>query len=394
MALRYAVSLLALPLILGACTPPAPPVTPSSAPAKPAPPPPSAPPSADLPLAPAPAVAPPALPVAAPITEPLPPLTRPFTLVTLPKVNDRLVSVSGRSDKDIFFVTDEEYPDKQIKHFVKKGALLRYDGKRVVKRIEPDCYGLQVYGVMVDPGGVILTGSNPFVRAPSVETAILGADGKWKCHNNWTSVSAAPGDEAWALTCRSPEGHDCSLQAARGRKAPFPAYHPRFGEHGASTPQQARAWQMRGHDDGWMVLPDEAGKLWLWRWNGVSWTPKLPLDDLDLTGLWSSREGMVWLVGTRGQSQTVVSYDGRAARALPVPEAFDARMALGVGDKEIWFLGGERAYQLVGQRLHEGPSPFRVSDAWVAPSGEMWAVSNMAEKPGIVARVARPRGSK
>lgn len=310
--------------------------------------------------------------------------------MVLPGVKGMLTSVSGRGEGEIYLLSDEEFPDKRVKMHIKKGMLVLFDGKRVVKQIEPDCFAAMFSGVEATRDTLVVSGQNPYVRAPVVEIGVLGKDGKWTCTNNWATVRATPRGELWAFTCWSSEGHRCTLGAGRQRWATLPTHHARFGKDGASTPLNPRAWIMLSETDGWMVLPDEIGEPWLWRYDGVAWSQKVPLGKLEVNDLRVDREGGVWLLAN---NQKVYRYDGEAMKAVSVPATFEVSSMLPVG-REVWFFGLDRMYQLEGDTLREGPAPFRVSEAWAAPSGRIWLAGIDEGKPGVLGTIPAPRGAR
>jgi hypothetical protein len=294
----------------------------------------------------------------------------------MPGVKGWLTSISGRGPRDVWLLTSEEYADPRMKMYIKRGILIHHDGRRIVKRYEPDCLGAVFSALQVSKDGVILSGSNPYVRAPPVETGLLTDKGAWECWNAYAAVRAAsPSLPAWTLNCGSQDGRDCYLQAAGGKQAALPTAHASFGKEGANTPLEIPTWQMRGDDDGWMVLPDDTGRPRLLRYNGVAWVPKAALDGLEIAGLEVSDDGTVWLLATREkQASIVLRFDGSALHPLPVPESFTpARLV--VGAREVWFFGrGRKVYQYDGQRLRQGEVGFEVADGWAAPNGEVWIV--------------------
>lgn len=396
--------LAALASVLSACTPPAPPSPPSS----PTPPPPVAAEIAKAAKAPSPPAAPkdtkperpkaPPIPLPPPITEALPKLTRPFSLVTLKGVDAQLVSVSGRSERDVWFLSDEEhqmgYQKRDPLGAGQKGVLVHFDGKRVDKQIKHDCWRAQFSHVLVSGDGVILEGNNPFVRlVPMQETALYTGKGKktFECWNASSEVRAGPSRSAWALQWLGPTLQGVSLGVAGGPKVPLPRFHSAAVDSDEGMRAAPAAWRMVGPDDGFMVWLDEDERQRLLRFNGVTWVTKAHLGDLEVTSMWVESDGQVWLTASLDKADDVIlRFDGQALHALPVPPAFKATHVVGGAGKELWFYGfADTVYQYDGARLHVGKAPFPVAEAWVAPNGEVWAVSQENERgpKGVVAHV-------
>lgn len=350
---------------------PAAPPAPATAPLADSP----SPPSTAKPAAPPSAPPTPALALPPPLTEALLPLTRTFAPVPLPGVRGHITSISGRGPEDVWLLSSEEYNDNKSGFAPKKGKVVHHDGRRVIKEYKHPCWGAQFSSIEVARDGIILAGSNPFIRAPPVETALLSGKGsrEWECWNAFTTSHAAPGDAAWTLNCGSQDGRLCYFQAAGGRRAAIPATHASFGEMGETAPHTITAWEIRGDDDGWMVAGDDTGRPWLLRYNGVTWVPKAALDGLEIARLWVSSDNQVWLLAPReNQPSVVLRFDGRALHAVPVPESFKVDGMLGVG-REMWFYGrGRKVYQHDGQRLRQGEASFEVSSAWAASNGQVW----------------------
>lgn len=392
---------LGLAALLAACAPPPPPAAPPAPVprAVTAPPPPavaSPDPSAPLPPLPPPPSPRPPLPRAEPITEPLPPLERRFATVTLPGVKAGLVSVDGRGDRDIWFLANEERPSRSSKYTIEVGVVVHYDGRRVDRRLVPDCYGAQFGAVHASGHGVVVTGMNPFVRAPMWEIAQL-AEGKgkaWTCTNAYSDVRAAPGGDLWALSCGSMDGRRCGFRAEGGRRAPFPVHHRGFGADGADTPLRPEFWEMRGPADGWMILADEDGQLGLHRYNGVAWALVAPLEGITPTAFWVDEESRAFIAA----SGVLLRSDGRAFTAIPVPAGFEPSLMVGRSARDLWFFGkGQVVYHWDGHRFQQGESPFLVGGAWAAPGGEVWIVGQGGEgtstsPPGVVGRAPAAMG--
>jgi hypothetical protein len=165
----------------------------------------------------------------------------------------------------------------------------------------------------------------------------------------------------------------------------------------ASTGEEPRAlrtryWQIRGDDDGWMVLDGEPERPQLLRYNGVTWRVVSPLDDLDITGMWVDPEGHPWLTA----EGALVRSDGVTTTRLPVTEAFAPTTITGTSARDVWFFGpGKQVHQWDGERLRRGEAPFEVGNAWAAPNGEVWITGRWDHEnyaattgAGVVARSA------
>jgi hypothetical protein len=131
------------------------------------------------------------------------------------------------------------------------------------------------------------------------------------------------------------------------------------------------------------VTVDADRRLWLHRYNGVTWAPVATIDkDLWVVDLWVDEEGHPWLTARRGEkwddpATTVLRFDGHALRSLPVPASFATRFVRGTSSSDVWFAGaGSKVYQWDGKQLRQGPAPFDASDVWSSPGGEVWLVGS------------------
>jgi hypothetical protein len=317
------------------------------------------------------------------------PLTRPFVKVTLPGVTGSLISVSGRSSRDLWFISDEEFALKPQQSAMQQGVLIHSDGKRVLARTEPSCWGAAFTSIRVAKRGLLLQGNNPYVRGPSGEIGYLDERGKGECLHEWSSARVAPGS-VWKLQCHSPERPTCVLGSAEGKSAALPFHHPSFGEAGTGTPLQMAAWEMRSESDGWMVLHGEEDTSYaLYRYNGVTWIDVATIPEGEGVAMWLEDDDHPWIASSGPPRR----FDGRALVPIAAPESFAATIIVGTGPRDVWFLGaGRRVYQWDGQRLHEGEAPFEVGDAWAEPGGEVWIVGKGEGGPGkgVTARTAKP----
>jgi hypothetical protein len=309
--------------------------------------------------------------------------------VTLPGVAGSLVSVSGRSARDLWFISDEEFSFTPQQPKMQQGVLIHSDGKRVLARIEPGCWGAVFTSIRVAKRGLVLQGGSPYYRGPSVMIGNLDERGKGECLHEWSTARVAPGG-TWKLECRTQLGESCVLGSNDGKRSPLPWSHPSFVGGGAGAPLGAEAWEMRSGTDGWMVLHGEEDDDYaVYRYNGVTWAPLGAIPKGDGVALWLEDDDHPWVVS----SGPPLRFDGRAFVPIPAPEAFAATIIAGTGPRDVWFLGaGRRVYQWDGQRLHEGEAPFDVGDAWADPGGEVWIVGKGEGGPGkgVTARTAKP----
>ena len=103
----------------------------------------------------------------------LPPLTRTFTKLTLPGVKGAVVGVRGRSARNLWFLTDEEFASPLRKYAIGRGMLAHYDGTSVLEQITPfACFGAEYTSLEIGPEGVFLAGGNFMSRGPVAETEI------------------------------------------------------------------------------------------------------------------------------------------------------------------------------------------------------------------------------
>jgi hypothetical protein len=143
---------------------------------------------------------------------------------------------------------------------------------------------------------------------------------------------------------------------------------------------------MRGPADGFMLLPDEEGRLALLRYNGVAWVNVASLDDLQISALWIDDEGRVWLPAPGA----LLRFDGRSLVAIPVAPGFAPGVVAGRSGRDLWFFSpGKVVHHWDGQRFQQGETPFEVGGAWVAPGGEVWIVGQGSAEaantpPGLV----------
>jgi hypothetical protein len=359
---------------------------------------------------------------AGPILEPLLPLARPIVSVTLPGVDWPLTAVQARSPHEVWFLGGAD----------EGGCLVRYDPPRVVvvarwtesdldrgistpsKRKPAPNEFMKVFsygphtpgfsGVFLGKDEVMLTGSvAAWARGPGMLRGAL-RHGKWSWESSyWRGLTVSSGEHVWELNC-SPvmdswwTYRDCSFWASGGPPASFPSHDASYGQEGESTALVVQALQMRGLDDGWIVIADEGEPRLLLRYNGVTWAPVAAIDAaLTVVGLWGDEAGNAWIAARRGgkdddPANVALRFDGHALRPLPVPASFAATSVTGTGPEDVWFLGaGRKVYQWDGQRLRVGEAPFDVGAAWASTGGEMWVVGDGKSAKGVVGRVA-PRG--
>jgi hypothetical protein len=383
----------------GGVPPPAAPVAPAAPPASAAPSAAAAP-AAQTPLPASTSLAP------APLPEPLPPLTRPITSVTLPGVDFPLFSVQGRSPRDIWFLAGDDENGGNLVHYEAPRArivahwtyedYLKPPSQRPVKNdfMSVFSYGPHTpffLGVYLDREEVVLQGTvTAWARGPGMLRGSLGKRGKWSWDSTfWQGLTFSSGDHVWTIDC-SPMWRDCRFGVSRGPSVPLPARDGSFGERALAL---GALW-MRDLDDGWMTVEDEDGRPLLLRYNGVDWAPLAVLDgDLAVLGLWADEAGHAWLTARRGKEDgpgnVALHFDGHALRQVPVPASFAAVSVRGTGARDVWFLGaGRKVYQWDGAALRQGEAPFDVGDAWAASGGEVWFVSDGKGPKGMAARVA------
>lgn len=354
--------------------PPPPPAAPPTAAAKPPPPP------APAPPAPRAAIAPPAL------EEPLLPLTRRFVTVRMKGVKGRFTSISGRSARDLYLLTDEQPANHGIGPY---GAIYRSDGHRVTERIVPDCAAM-FFDVVASKRDVVVVAHNEWMRGvPPTFRAVLAKGKSPRCDFDFyeAGFTVSSGDRVWALSCGR-EGSRCALRAVNGPAATMPSSHPSFANGGEAALLPVSALQMRGPDEGWMIAADEEKQTWLLRYNGVVWTKVSMVDEgLEIGGLWADGEGHVWVLAghaTDGPSDMLYRLDGEVLRPVPVPRGFQATGIRGTGARDVWFLGGRgrSVYQWDGARLRRGEAPWEIAGGWAAPGGDLWVFGRSEEDGG------------
>lgn len=366
----------------GAAPPPSAP--PSAAPTVPAAPPPqaaAAPPAKEPSL---PALAP--RPATPPLDEALPPLTRSFARVQMKGVKEPFIAVGGRGPRDVLFLTEESFGQVRGSIMGGAGIIYRSDGERVVERMVP-CGHYSFSSIVASRDEIVLDGHNMWFRGVPgrLWSSFAGGGAKraaWECSRMFRGgFAVASGGQVWRYEC-SYAG--CAVTAPGLPEVPLP--------EGAGNGEVMALW-MRAADDGWVIVPEGDGRSALFRYNGVAWTRRASLDDLEAREMWGDGDGHLWILAHRGaqkgQHQTaanaVLRFDGRTLVEVAVPRGFAASLLRATGPEDVWFVGAERrAYQWDGQRLHQGEAPFAPTDAWAAPGGELWIVGD--KEPGTAAR--------
>ncbi len=370
-----------LSLLLAACTgnatPPVAPVAPPPLPlvVPPPPPPPELPLPPPVPEAPVPAPAPPHL------AEPLPALARTFTLVPMPGVKDAITGISGRNSSDIWLLSGETL---DFGSRPETGVVYRYDGKRVKSYGHP-CIAANWGDVVAGKDIVVATGYRAWSRGVlPLFRATLSPDGKWSCDHRdvgfTMGITRSAGGRVWQLSCIS--NRPCRLDVAGASPVPFPSYHPSGDEPlGEEDPSPLGAFAMTSASDGWLVNEGEDGRDWLFRFNGVTWTPLAPLaPETHATDVWGDAEGNAWIPLRTSEKDddpatALLRWDGHTLAHVAVPASFKVGIVRGSGPRDVWFFGPERAiYHFDGQHLRQGKGTFDIIDAWAAPDGDLWIV--------------------
>jgi hypothetical protein len=380
-----------------------PPAPPPAEPAAPPAPPDPAPPEKEPEL---PALAKRAAPP--PIDEALPPLTRTFANVRIAGVKDPFIAVGGRSAREVLFLTEEGHRPRHRGIFVVgTGILYRTDGERVVERMEP-CGEYSFGSIAASRDEILLAGSNLYFRGvpgglwASFAAPAPGKRAEWDCSSQFARGSAlSSGGRVWRLACTY---GPCVIEASGAPPVRPPTIASPRDPRGSV--ESVTAFWMRAPDDGWAVQDEGDNRYALFRYNGVSWTKRASLDDLEPWDMWVDGEDHVWILARRGapvpsgsssrdrtSANVVLRLDGRALTELRLPRDFEATSLRATGPSDIWFLGHGRAvFQWDGQRLRRGEAPFPASNAWAAPGGEVWIIGD--GKPGSAWRTTPPAGGR
>lgn len=382
---RHPISLLSPPLLAAslasfalACTNNTPPPSLPNRPPPPVvwpvtpPPPPEPPVPATTPPAPPPELA------GAPLAEPLPPLTRSFTDVALPGVRGVLTAISGRSEKDLWLLSNEG-TEKWGRY--ESGAVYQYDGKRV-KALGHPCDGANWWDLVAGKDTVVATGYRAWSRGVyPFFRATLSANGKWRCDYHdlgfASGLTRGGGGRVWQLGC----GSECRFDVAGGEAIAFPSVHRGSAAREPGAPPPYSALAMTGAADGWLVHEGEDGRDWLFRFNGVAWTALAPLaEDTTATDVWGDAEGNAWIPVRAADKEdapatALLRWDGRVLAHVAVPPSFQVGVVRGTGPRDVWLFGPDRRmYQWDGATLRQGKAAFDVNDAWAAPDGDLWLV--------------------
>ena len=338
------------------------------------------------------------IPIPPRLTEPLAPLTRTFTTVTLPGVKESIAAVEGRGLNDVWFLTDEQINGYQIGSTT-GGEVLQYDGKRV-KSHGHACTYSTFRGLSVSRDAVVVVGTRPWSRGvhPAFRASLV-KDRTWNCEEDRgghsLGITTSSGEQVWELSC---DHMGCRLEASGGPSAPLPSEHPSLATKKKDSPwtNPVQALWMRGPGDGWMVRTGVDQHPWLFRYNGVDWTPLARLGQgWKIEDMWGD-ETDVWMVlhfddDAKAPARDLVRWNGRALSLQAVPDGFEIRSMHAAHGRDVWFYGvGRTLYQWDGTQLRQGDAPFEVVDLWAGPGGELWLVGPTVDSGGppvgVVAR--------
>ena len=354
------------------------------------------------------------------VAAPLPPLTRalvnlkfvrtPAGIRVLPEgetcsncIQLVVTSVHGQNPRDVWLLATEEET---------KDLLLHYDGQRITQTIKGPfgCFGAlkedvsrRFVQVLTDQGHVRVHGysRDPNSRVGGDVTASLDLRTKrWTCSETGVGTDdSSSGDYTWKLQDPAMGDSSCQLRPIGGTCIPIPWWSPSYVEPSQDSTEygvRTQALWMQGLNDGWLANGDESGHSWLFRFNGVGWSPIVGLDrGRRIAGVWADQNSRAWAVvapsyGTEGKGG-LLRIEGREVRPLPVPDTFKATYVRGTGPRDVWFVGGKEAvYQWDGETLRQGKAPFEVADVWSSPGGEVWMVGDgLAAHTAPLEEVAR-----
>ncbi len=307
-----------------------------------------------------------------------PPLPRAFVKVALADVHGALIGVRGRTARDVWFLSDEEFTSPLRTYQSGQGVLVHYDGKGVIEQIRPlACYGAAFTSLEIGPEGVFLAGANYMSRGISQETALLPRRGDWQCYRTLQTVRGVPGRPSVSLACSTPaQWTDCRLRAAGGARYPSPVRAEIVDGREQVASVLPPGVTVVAPDDAFAVLRDDEGRNLLHRLNGVTWAPVADLGDLDAPAIWVDEQRSAWIAGPGA----ALRVDGRTLERIAVPDDFAPTLVLGSSRRDVWFFAGWDVFQFDGKVIHRGKAPFEVKDAWVAPDGEVWIVGAGGEK--------------
>ena len=339
----------------------------------------------------------------------LPAFTGRVEPLPLPAGTGGIIGIAARDAKDVWMMA-------------RGGALLHWNGARVVARGGPTCFTDSCCGTLIDCAkqpaqctkqafeacravsqncampvdfeGIRVTADEVIAEAlvqtgglrGSLVEAHLGKGGRWSCHQGKGDLihpgsrGRGDGPHAEELTAGGStfrfEGPARLVNplggyslVVDGRRVPLPA-DVGFTNLGFAA---------RGPGELWLW---SSGGGQLWRGNGLGWSA-VPTEIGSIEELWTEGQAIVWIRGDEELLRWDTETGARQLFALPTATG---RIPAGKG---FWILGKEAFYLWDGRALSRLAAPLEPMASARSPGGEIWVAGSV---PGSIRPESEDKG--
>lgn len=339
----------------------------------------------------------------------LPAFTGRVEPLPLPAGTGGIIGIAARDAKDVWMM-------------VRGGALLHWNGARIVAKGRPTCFTDSCCGTLIDCakqpsqcskqafeacravsqncampvdfGGIRVTAEEVIAEAivqtgglrDSLVEAHLGKGGRWSCHQGKGDLihpgsrGRGDGPHADELTAGGStfrfEGPARLVNplggyslVVDGRRVPLPA-DVGFTNLGFAA---------RGPGELWLW---SSGGGQLWRGNGLGWSA-VPTEIGAIEELWTEGQAIVWIRGDEALLRWDTETGAQQLFALPTATG---RIPAGKG---FWILGKEAFYLWNGRALHRLAAPLEPMASARSPGGEIWVAGSV---PGSIRPDSEDKG--